>query len=348
MFSFQELQSYIDNGLITISYHPEASYVCIFNYTRKCQYGCYWDNITLKCRGLIMDINTNEILARPFDKFFNYSELQESLPEGQPEATVKLDGSLGISYRFNGRVCWATRGSFTSPQAQVAQKIWDTKYNIDIPDNITLLAEIISPETRVVVNYDFTDLVLVGARDRHTGRDYCHDELSDIAAWIGMPVVQRVDLDLEQALATAKTLDHQHEGFVLRWPNGFRVKIKGGQYLQVFRIVYGLNTKTAAKAWIDGTLDDLIASVPEEFIPELVKTKNDLDCILSQYLEYLRLEFARAPVHDRKSYALWVQSSLPSYLQPMAFGLYNENEDRYMLQLRRAVVNQYFGGDYCA
>ncbi|TYL12717.1 hypothetical protein MTAT_19590 [Moorella thermoacetica] len=124
----EEFAPYIEKGLITATHHPDDFDIVILNYTNKCQYDACWDAITTKCRGLILNTKTGEVLARPFDKFFNFFEIKDPLPPGIPEVTVKMDGSLGISYRLNGRLLWATRGSFTGPQAMAAQEIWDSKY----------------------------------------------------------------------------------------------------------------------------------------------------------------------------------------------------------------------------
>jgi len=71
---YEELKPYIEKKLISEQIHPEDSNVRIFNYTQDCQFQKAWDDITMQCRGLIMNIQTDEIIARPFRKFFNYSE----------------------------------------------------------------------------------------------------------------------------------------------------------------------------------------------------------------------------------------------------------------------------------
>jgi RNA ligase len=112
-------------------------------------------------------------VARPFPKFFNYGEQpdEDTRRLGQPfTLSEKVDGSLGIHYRWNGTDGIATRGSFHSPQAQ-----WATAALADSPPvrfdyGRTHLFEIVYPENRIVVDYgDRAELVYLATLDWRTG-----------------------------------------------------------------------------------------------------------------------------------------------------------------------------------
>ena len=93
------LSKYIDEGLIIKQVHPTFP-LSIYNYSRECQYDGKWDDITLNCRGLVLDNNGN-VIAKPFPKFFNYEELkQEDIPNENFEVYEKMDGSLGILFYY--------------------------------------------------------------------------------------------------------------------------------------------------------------------------------------------------------------------------------------------------------
>ncbi|TYL12716.1 hypothetical protein MTAT_19580 [Moorella thermoacetica] len=212
------------------------------------------------------------------------------------------------------------------------------------PDEITLLVEIIHPVTRVIVNYDFVDLVLIGARERHTGRDLSYDELSQLGSSLGLPVVERVDMELARALELAKTLDAQHEGFVLRWPNGFRVKVKSTRYLEVFAAVHGWSEQSIARAWASNTLDGVITGIPEEFQSEFIKIKNKLDALLAAELQRFKAMMDTAPHGvSRKEYALWVRANMPQHLQPLAFDYFDGASIKPKTEsyLRRYIITQF-------
>ena len=71
---YEKIKPYIERKLVTEQVHPEDANVRIFNYSQSCQFGKEWDDVTRQCRGLILNVKTGEILARPFPKFFNHGE----------------------------------------------------------------------------------------------------------------------------------------------------------------------------------------------------------------------------------------------------------------------------------
>lgn len=52
-----------------------------YNFTREAFYRKVWNNITCKARGLFVDKNTNTVVARSYDKFFNWGEMEETKTE---------------------------------------------------------------------------------------------------------------------------------------------------------------------------------------------------------------------------------------------------------------------------
>ena len=88
------LNDYLEKGLVVKNDHPTLP-LSIYNYSRTCQYEGGWDDITKMCRGLILDKEGN-VVAKAFNKFFNYEELTLSdIPEESFEVFEKLDGNVG-------------------------------------------------------------------------------------------------------------------------------------------------------------------------------------------------------------------------------------------------------------
>ena len=120
-YNINHLLDYVDMGSVVMQNHPTLP-ISIYNYSRECQYKGLWDDITMNCRGLILDIEGN-VIAKPFPKFFNYEEhIAENsklppIPNETFEVYEKMDGSLGIIFHYEGEWLIATRGSFTSEQA---------------------------------------------------------------------------------------------------------------------------------------------------------------------------------------------------------------------------------------
>jgi len=102
------LSKYIDEGLVIKQVHPTLP-LSIYNYSRECQYSGKWDDITLNCRGLVLD-NKGNVIAKPFPKFFNYEELKpEDIPNENFEVYEKMDGSLGILFYYERELSYEER-----------------------------------------------------------------------------------------------------------------------------------------------------------------------------------------------------------------------------------------------
>ena len=95
------LEQYSRTGHLFTQKHPKLP-LSIWNYTPKTQYGelynqyKLWDEVTLQCRGLVID-DEGKVVARPFKKFFNIEENQYE-PTSEFEVFEKMDGSLGILF----------------------------------------------------------------------------------------------------------------------------------------------------------------------------------------------------------------------------------------------------------
>lgn len=247
--SAETLAQYVERGLIT---RDDREHLSLFNYTSQCVYSAAWDDVTMMCRGLIIDRRDWSVAALPFPKFFNFGEhgIEQDIPDRPPDVTtIKHDGSLGISYLFDGEICWSTRGRFGSPQSVVAQQMWEERHSrVHIPSPWTVMVEIIHPETKVVVDYAWNGLVCLGIRNRLTGEDLPYHSVQRWCDSVGLPVVECGCTDLEEALKMAQEMDDQREGFVLRWGD-YRLKVKSVEYCRVARLLKGLTDRAIADLW---------------------------------------------------------------------------------------------------
>lgn len=145
MFTKELISKYLDEKKLIRQKHPTED-LYIYNYSKGVQFNRQWDEVTLSCRGLILDSEMN-IVSRPFRKFFNYEEPEAKIPVGVPfKVYDKLDGSLGVSYKVNGVPYIASRGSFDSVYALEATRLLHEKYkgSMDkMEDGKTYLFEII-------------------------------------------------------------------------------------------------------------------------------------------------------------------------------------------------------------
>ncbi len=265
--NYDLIKPYIEKKLVNEQRHPENEDVAIFNYSQVCQFSQAWDEVTRQCRGLIMNVKTGEILAKPFPKFFNYGEHVSkgwAIPTGKFEVQEKLDGSLGILYALNGKSFIATRGSFTSDQAQWATKWFREAMESDTGDVVvksqTALFEIIYPQNRIVVNYNFSGLVHLATIDKANGRAI------DVDHWpTPFRVAARVDCEDINTLEKMDTPNS--EGFVIFYPEeNVRMKVKFPEYVRLHKLVTGLSEKAVWEHLRDGKeIKQLVENVPDEF-----------------------------------------------------------------------------------
>lgn len=292
-------------------YTKQRGNLILFNYLPTAQYqGADWKPFELMSRGLIINKVTGEVVARPFDKFFNYGE-NNRFSSGQiVSATEKMDGSLGILYRENGSYRIATRGSFDSEQAEWATVYLNHKFKMpDLPNELTLLFEIIYPENRVVIDYGHRkDLVLLAARNRFTGEYLKFANVVYLASAFGFVTPQEYSFSAaEEIITRCAELDANHEGFVVTFSDGQRFKMKGRKYLDLHRLISSISFRNTLAAMSGGTLQNYLASLPDEFLGDVRQWAAEIEAEVIRIRSVSNRTFDAAPKTTRKEFALWVQ-----------------------------------------
>ena len=261
------LNKYYEDGLLIKQVHPKYP-LTIWNYSPKVQYEELWDDTTEQCRGLVTDIDGN-IIARPFSKFWNLEEHNiNELPKESFEVTEKMDGSLIIGFFYNDEFIIATRGSFESEQAIKATEMLHTNsdlYNLvhSYSDEYTFLFEIIYPSNRIVVDYGGDEkLVLLGSYHKGTNEFVHPDYYKQLMPSLITPKtfdVSSID-DLKNSGET------NFEGYVVRFGNDFRVKVKLDEYVRLHRILTNVSNVSIWEALKNGDdLEEILQNVPDEF-----------------------------------------------------------------------------------
>lgn len=330
-----ERDRYRTLGAIRAVPHPDGEHL-IFTYTEAAAVRGEWNPVERVARGLIVHWPTARVVARPFDKFFALNQAPETrleaLPAGPVEVTAKMDGSLGVLWRGPDGYAVATRGSFTGAQAEWATRHLRGRYDLTgLPADVTLLFEIIYPRNRVVVNYGATeDLVLIGAR-RLDGFDYPHMMLVKIGEQFGFPVVPSFPGAALNELALAAETITGIEGWVVRFPNGLRVKVKTMEYIKISRALNMLRPEAILSMLREGSAawDQFHDAVPEDLLPEVDGLANAIETYVAGELARLdqlmdQLCIGPAAV-SRKEFALAVRANA-LHDAPLLFALFNERE----------------------
>jgi len=323
----EKLNKYYEDGLLYKQVHPSLP-LTIWNYTEKVQYENLWDEVTLMCRGLVTD-NEGDIVATPFQKFFNIEEGKFE-PTEKFEVYEKMDGSLGIVFWYQGQWVVATRGSFTSDQAIKARELLQ-KYNTDIMfRHLTFCFEIIYPENRIVLDYGNDEkLVLLGTFNKD-GKEL------DVEMWSqwGFDVVKKYD-GINDYKQLKEMVKNDQEGFVVKFSNGDRVKVKGVEYLRLHKIMTNVTT-TGVWEYLKNGEDvlELLKDVPDEFYKKIQNYVKELRYGYFQISEDVGKKFDykmygkyndKEPIEDRKEFAEWVLTQ-PKHMSGILFRMFDKKD----------------------
>lgn len=264
MTFLETLNKYYDEGWLIKQTHPTKD-LTIWNYSRATMWEDHWDEITLQCRGLVTN-SKGDIVSRCFKKFFNWEQLLNvnyPIPDEPFDLFEKMDGQLGLLFWYEDEWIFASRGSFTSMYAERGKEMLEMYQYRQLDKAYTYIFEIIFKEGRIVCNYDFEGLVMLGAIHIETGTEipihgYEFEEL-------GFVLVKKYDgvADFETLKANIKD---DAEGYVIRFKSGFRMKIKGEEYCRLHSIITKISSRDIWKYLKDGLpMTELLEHVPDEF-----------------------------------------------------------------------------------
>jgi hypothetical protein len=270
--SQETLDSYRDQRLVNVGYHKEFP-LAIYTYGRKAMHDHIWDNVTRKCRGIVVNTETGDIVARPFEKFFNLGTANmpetdsANFPSRKPLVFEKVDGFLCTRYVWQGKSYIASKGSFTSVHAKWATA-WYKEYVNDVwPLGYTPVFEGVTKNLRIVVDYKgFEGLVLLALINNESGEEVPYESLKYWGESNNVRVVEKLTTTWQDAVKDTLKPTQNVEGYVLTWQNvnepPFRVKVKYLEYLRLHRMVTGVSPKhiydvLAGNSW-SGEMDEYL------------------------------------------------------------------------------------------
>lgn len=271
-----------------------------FKYTEHTVFAADWDTVTLNARGHVFNLATGECVLRPWSKFFNFQEVYQPAPGGdhfvltpigdilnsinglEPTLTGdfyamdKLDGALCIAGRLGDNLPMVTSsGAFSSKHA-----VWCYKwlFNHGVLDwfekGKTYLFEMIADDDPHPIRYDFEGCVLLGIVDNATGEEASYDCLKDCAVGrtegvrVASLVVPPGTRSVTEALDYVSKLPASKEGLVLTFDGGFKMKMKGKEFISMQRLFHSLSPKYLMENFDVDTLSfkqEVLELIPEEF-----------------------------------------------------------------------------------
>lgn len=350
MLTRASIQPYVEKGLVEAKDHPTLP-LTIYNYSRECQFEQSWDDVTLQCRGLILD-REDRIVARGFNKFFNYEEIENRceipLTDEYVYVQEKMDGSLGILFHYAEDWHMATRGSFQSEQAMAGLEILKRKYDLDkFHSTVCYLCEIIYPENRIVVDYSeerisFISAVMEGREvNWGTARALFHS-----SGILDEDIVSTtIDTIGEGLFRDLKALnEHNKEGFVLRFhPSNFRMKIKFDEYVRLHRLLTNFSNVDVWECLRNGdTFLELLERVPDEFdrwVKDWVRAIKFAYVMKELDAKIWLAKLLATPDINKKTDAIWIQKNVPTDLQGLVFSMLNGKD--YSQSIWRMIRPEY-------
>lgn len=250
-----KLEGYIDSGFITCKFHKQFKDLMILSYGRETVQQQHWTPLTMRCRGLIVNMTTGDVIARPFEKFFDAGDPASVPPSGyelesradRPLVLEKLNGSLGILYTGpDDQHYIASKASFHSKHAEWAtnwyrENVRHGAWPFGYTPVFEMICQDIQPHT---VKYDKDGLYLIGLINIDTGEELPYELLVSFAAHNNVGAARKFDLTLEQAMA-AETPNE--EGYVIAWhrpgTTPLRVRVKFKEFLRKRKLFNSITQK---------------------------------------------------------------------------------------------------------
>lgn len=368
MWQVKENQALLDRTLVRKTFRSTTDGKLTLICPKKNNWD--WEDNEKWLRSVVVDEN-GKVVSCGWPKFGNYGEfindtaaLDKELVNGEVLFTEKCDGSLAIRSVINGEVIFRTRGTlfggevdedgkepFGSKFKRAAQKyphLLDPNWH----SNISLLFEYVSPHNKIVLRYDFEDLIFLGfVRHNLTIGKWC--EVRKIAEEGNLRLVKTHELPREpqQLLEVIKTWED--EGVVVRCCDSqVMVKVKSASYLCKHRLISNMTYN-----FVIELIDMAQVKNEDQFVEELKKNGLDFETIQEGIVFYKRYEQAvqkfEAQVLDahklfesfytdavdaerRKQFATLACKQV-GIVRPLMFAFY-DGKDKPIHQLRKKAI----------
>jgi RNA ligase len=342
----------------------EKDWYTVINYAIAFEETFKWDAndpvgsaVRRECRGLIFDTETGKLISRPYHKFFNAGEKEETqlnkINLYEPHVVLeKLDGSMIRPIPTPEGFRLATKAGITDVAMNAEVFIADKPHYARfihkcLSINVTPIFEWVSRKNRIVVDYPTDNLILTGMRYNNTGNYVDYQVMKDYATSWTIPVVKAVDglsvQNIELFVKQVREWD-DGEGIVLRFDTGHMVKVKTDDYVLRHKSKDAINQeKNVLQIILEDAVDDLVPLLTPEDAQRVEAFQNAF---------WMALEDVGTEIHDlykqidkgqdQKEYATIAVPSAPPQYQPFMFKLRKGVPIRHLLieQISKSLGSQ--------
>ena len=311
-------------------------------------------SIYREMRGLVINMETKEIVLCPFQKFFNINEIAETsmdivkslIPRAKSiEITNKLDGSM-VSIRYYhddffiaGTGSLNAENNFRLAEARYFLTEQQKRMIMNSP-NLTFIFEYISTRDRHVVLYDESQqgLYLIGIRDGQTGIEYSYRTIFEnysIPYHVPMTKIENRTIN-EIIQSRTEYKGYEKEGWVINI-DGKKFKLKCLDYLKLNKILEDVfSEKSVIFAIANNMLDDMFANIPKAYHPQVYEIVNKVMKYVVQKRRIIHQYYDKMKKYNLKTdseFGKSVQIHIPKEYRRYMFML-RQNQDINILKTK--------------
>lgn len=238
----QRVLQAIQDGLVQRKPSTVYEGLSSLKYAPKVFYDGLWDDVTVMCRGIVVDEEMN-VIARPFDKVFNYGERGAVIPHDEICTGYRKTNGFMFHATYStklGCVVSGTTGTTDSKYAELGRTYLTPNVTTvfeELPDH-TFIFECCDPSDPHVIP-ETTGLYLLAVRSVNEPDEYVSPStLSAIADWM---MARRIDENYASVfhhnaitatfgafVDASRLIDH--EGYVV-YSKSTCIKLKSPYYL---------------------------------------------------------------------------------------------------------------------
>lgn len=237
--------------------------------------------VVRECRGLTLELNTWNLVARSFSRFFNWGEVQDEMKLfdfSNCSIQSKEDGSLCVFYYYDGKWRVNTRGSFAEDKMQFQDFTWTeaivkalglqglNDLNDVLNPKLTYVCEFCSVYNKIVRKYDAPTVFLLTIFNGE--KELPADEVNAVGNFVRPEMFEFHNIEeIQKHIEKRAETDATYEGVVIRDCNNLRFKVKSAKYLGLHRLrgeqENGFNPKHLLPFILTGDSDELLNYFPE-------------------------------------------------------------------------------------
>lgn len=279
--------------------------------------------IIRECRALVLDSRDWSVVAKSFDRFFNWGEVAEEMSLFDFSSFMveeKCDGSLVVIYYFENSWRINTRGSFAQDLLEFQSFTWEqgilhalgvqSLSDLDnfLDRNFTYIGEFCSPWNKIVRQYSNPVVFLLTMFSSVEEQDVTFVDTHCPKIMVRPQRYHFESIDsIQEWLQNEAETDPTFEGVVIRDIHNRRWKIKNPRYLALHSLRGNgsnvFNPKHLLPFVLNGEEDELLQYFPE--------VKEAFYCLKSKvkadYAELLELYLDHKDIEGQKDFALLVK-----------------------------------------